>query len=183
MRYERDELLALMKRDALKFGDFTLASGAKSRFYIDARQVALSARGAALIGAGVLAILDEIPCDAVGGLTLGADPVLAAALALAGAAGRPLRGFIVRKEAKQHGTGQRVEGPLRAGDRVCIVEDVTTTGGSAAEAIIAAKAAGATIACVVTVLDRGAGAAALFAAEGIPFRPLLTLADLSLPPS
>ncbi len=181
MRYDREELLALMKRDALRFGDFTLASGAKSKFYIDGRQVALSARGAALIGAGVLTVLDEIPCDAVGGLTLGADPILAAALALAGTQGRALRGFIVRKEAKQHGTGQRLEGPLRAGDRVCIVEDVTTTGGSAAEAIDQAKAAGATVACVVTVLDREAGAAARFAAAGIPFRALLTLKDLGLP--
>jgi orotate phosphoribosyltransferase len=118
----------------------------------------------------------------VGGLTLGADPVLAAALAIAGTRGRELRGFIVRKEAKAHGTGQRVEGPLRAGDRCCVVEDVTTTGGSAQEAIEQVRACGATVAVVVTVLDRGAGARELFESQGIPFRPLLTLADLDIPP-
>src|SRR4051812_15889654 len=128
----RDQLIALLKRDALRTGTFTLASGRTSHYYVDGRKVTLSAEGAALIGAGVLGLLADLPgVSAVGGLTLGADPIVGATLAVAGAGGRPgLRGFLVRKEAKAHGTGQLVEGPVAAGESVVIVDDVATTGGS-----------------------------------------------------
>src|SRR3954453_8010330 len=110
----RGPLIALLKREALRTGTFTLASGRTSHYYVDGRKVTLSAEGAALIGAGVLDALAGRPDgSAVGGLTLGADPIVGATLAVAGANGREgLRGFLVRKEAKTHGTGQRVEGPL-----------------------------------------------------------------------
>jgi orotate phosphoribosyltransferase len=97
MHYDRERLLALVKQDALQFGDFTLASGKKSNFYIDCRNVTLSAEGAALIGAGLFDLFERESIDAVGGLTMGADPVLSAVLTVAGIRGRPLRGFIVRK--------------------------------------------------------------------------------------
>lgn len=180
MTYDRQQLLELVKRDALRFGDFTLASGQKSSFYLDCRKVTLSSAGAALVGAGILAKLGELPFDAVGGLTLGADPIIGAVLALAGQQGRDLRGFIVRKEAKAHGTGNLIEGPVGAGDRVLIVEDTTTTGGSSFKAIEAAESAGCKVVHVVTVIDRLAGAAAMFAAKGYPFSALLTVEDLGL---
>lgn len=178
--YSKNGLVDLVRRDALAFGDFTLASGQKSSYYIDCRNVTLSAEGAALIGQGVLEALRGVDFDAIGGMTLGADPILAAALTIAGQQHRPLRGFIVRKEAKGHGTGKQVEGPLRSGDRAVIVEDVATTGGSAMKAIDAVEAAGATVVHVVAVLDRLSGAAEAFASRGVPFSSLLTIRDLGL---
>jgi orotate phosphoribosyltransferase len=181
--YDRQRLIELIKRDAVQFGDFTLASGKKSSFYIDCRRVTLSSFGAALVGAGMLDLLREVPFDSVGGLTLGADPIVASILAIAGQAGRELRGFIVRKEAKQHGAGKLIEGPIASGDRVVIVEDVTTTGGSCDLAIAAARNAGATVVHVVTVLDRLAGARERFLDAGIAFSALVTLTDLGLSPT
>jgi orotate phosphoribosyltransferase len=180
MKYDRNRLRELVKRDAVKHGEFILASGQKSHFYIDCRNVTLSAEGAAQVGAGILELLGDEPFDAVGGMTLGADPILAAVLALAGAAGRDLRGFIVRKEAKQHGSGKQVEGPIRAGDRCVVVEDVTTTGGSCQLAIAAVEALGAKVVRIVTVLDRLAGAQEAFAKRGYAFSALLTLRDVGL---
>src|SRR5947209_2424044 len=111
--FDRGRLVDALRRDALRVGTFTLASGRTSHFYVDGRKVTLSAEGAGLIGAGVLDLLADRPeVSAVGGLTLGADPIVGATLALAGARGRAdLVGFLVRKEAKGHGTGKRVEGP------------------------------------------------------------------------
>ncbi|MEA2632382.1 MAG: orotate phosphoribosyltransferase [Chloroflexota bacterium] len=182
--YDRSRLIALLKRDALKTGSFTLASGRSSHYYVDGRKVTLSAEGAALIGAGVLDLLDERPeVEAVGGLTLGADPIVGATLAVAGARGRDgLRGFLVRKEAKSHGTGNLVEGPLEPGATVAIVDDVATTGDSAFRAADAAAAMGCTVACVIVVLDRLEGAADAFASRGIVFRSLLTIRDLGVEP-
>src|SRR5579883_754523 len=135
--FDRERLIALLKRDALRTGTFTLASGRTSHYYVDGRKVTLSAEGAALIGAGVLDALADLPdVSAVGGLTLGADPIVGATLAVAGARGQGhWRGFLVRKEAKKHGTGNLVEGPLDAGSRVAIVDDVATTGGSSLQAV------------------------------------------------
>src|SRR3954451_13500561 len=167
--FDRARLVALLKRDALRTGTFTLASGRQSHYYVDGRKVTLSAEGAALIGAGVLeALADRPEVMAVGGLTLGADPIVGATLAVAGAEGRPgLRGFLVRKEAKGHGTGQLVEGPVSAGETVVIVDDVATTGGSSLQAVAAAEALGCKVARVVVVLDRLEGAGAAFAAKGL----------------
>ncbi len=182
--FDRARLVALLKRDALKLGTFTLASGRTSHYYVDGRKVTLSAEGAALIGAGVFARLAERPnVVAVGGLTMGADPIVGATLAVAGAEGRAdLRGFLVRKEAKGHGTGQLVEGPLEPGSTVAILDDVATTGGSSLQAVAAVEALGCKVARVVVVLDRLEGAAKAFAARGLEFESLVTIRDLGVEP-
>jgi orotate phosphoribosyltransferase len=182
--YERQRLIALLQRDALKRGTFTLASGRTSHYYVDGRKLTLSAEGAVLIGAGVLEQLARRPeVKAVGGLTLGADPIVGATLALASSAGLGhLRGFLVRKEAKTHGTGNLVEGPLEPGSTVAIVDDVATTGGSSLQAVDAVQAMGCKVAVVIAVLDRLEGAAAACPARGLPFHPLLTIRDLGVEP-
>jgi orotate phosphoribosyltransferase len=184
VRFQRERLIELLQRDALKRGTFTLASGRTSHYYVDGRKLTLSAEGAASIGAGVLELLaGEFKVDAVGGLTMGADPIVGATLALASAAGLGhLRGFLVRKEAKVHGTANLVEGPLEPGSTVAIVDDVATTGGSSLQAVVAAQAMGCKVAVVIAVLDRLEGAAAAFAERGLPFRSLLTIRDLGVEP-
>jgi orotate phosphoribosyltransferase len=184
VRYDRARLIELLQRDALKQGTFTLASGRTSHYYVDGRKVTLSAAGAALVAAGVLEQLAGRPqIEAVGGLTLGADPIVGATLSLAPAAGlKHLRGFLVRKEAKTHGTGSLIEGPLAPGATVAIVDDVATTGGSSLQAVDAVQALGCKVALVVAVLDRLEGAAAAFAARGLTFHPLVTIRDLGVEP-
>jgi orotate phosphoribosyltransferase len=183
--YDRDRLIELLRRDTLKRGTFTLASGRTSHYYVDGRKVTLSAAGAALIGAGVMERLAEHPdVQAVGGLTMGADPIVGATLALAGLAGRAdIRGFLVRKEAKTHGTGSRVEGPLAPGTTVAILDDVATTGGSSLQAVDAVEAMGCRVAVVIVVLDRLEGAAAAFESRGLRFESLLTIRDLGVEPA
>ncbi len=142
--FDRGRLIALLKRDALRTGTFTLASGRISHYYVDGRTVTLSAEGAAEVGAGVLELISDLPnVGVVGGLTMGADPIVGATLAVAGAGGRPgMLGFLVRKEAKGHGTGKLVEGPLKPGTDVVIVDDVATTGGSSLQAVAAVEGDG-----------------------------------------
>ena len=182
--FDRGRLVALLKRDALRTGTFTLASGRTSHYYVDGRKVTLSAEGAALIGSGVLALTTDLPdVWALGGLTMGADPIVGATLAVAGARGQTAwRGFLVRKEAKQHGTAQLVEGPIQPGDHVIIVDDVATTGGSSLQAVAAVEAMGCKVARVIVVLDRLEGAAAAFEARGLDFRALVTIRDLGVEP-
>jgi orotate phosphoribosyltransferase len=182
--FDRSRLIELLRRDALRVGEFTLASGRTSHYYVDGRKVTLSAEGAAIIGAAVLELLADRPeVEAVGGLTMGADPIVGATLALAGLRGRErLRGFLVRKEAKGHGTGRLVEGPLEPGMVVALVDDVATTGGSSLQAATAVEAMGCSVALVVSVLDRLEGAADAFAARGLEFRPLVTIRDLGVEP-
>ena len=180
----RGHLIELLKRDSLRLGDFTLASGRKSHYYIDGRKVTLGARGAALIGEAMCEILlnQEPAIAAVGGLTMGADPIVGAILAKAGDRGSDLKGFLVRKEAKKHGTGNLVEGPLEPGSIVAIVDDVATTGGSSLQAVDAVEAMGCKVAAVLVVLDRLEGAAEAFAARGLAFKSLLTIRDLGVEP-
>jgi orotate phosphoribosyltransferase len=182
--HDRQQLIALLKREALRMGSFTLASGRSSHYYIDGRKVTLAAEGAGLIGRGMLELLAPYrDVSAVGGLTMGADPIVGATLALAPAYGRAsLRGFLVRKEAKGHGTASLIEGPLEAGSTVSIVDDVATTGGSSLRAIEAVESLGCKVAVVAVVLDRLEGAAEAFAAQGYPFRSLLTIRDLGVEP-
>ena len=182
--YNRERLIALLKRDALRTGTFTLASGRTSHYYVDGRKLTLSAEGASVIAAGVLEILAARPeIVAVGGLTMGADPIVGATLATAGAQGRvALRGFLVRKEAKGHGTGKLIEGPIEPGDTVAILDDVATTGGSSLQAVSAVEAIGGKVALVIVVLDRLEGAAEAFAAKGLEFLSLVTIRDLGVEP-
>ena len=178
--YDQEALIALIREQALKVGEFKLASGKMSHYYLDCRKVTLDSRGANLIAAGMLELLaDDFP-DAVGGMAIGADPITAAILTVAGQQGRHLRGFIVRKEAKQHGTGKDVEGPVEAGDKVVVVEDVITTGGSALAAAEKARAAGLNVVGVLGIIDRLEGGKEAFAAAGLPLKTLLTIKDFGL---
>lgn len=181
----RGRLVELLKRDALRLGQFTLASGRTSHYYIDGRKVTLGAEGAGLIGEAVCDLIlgHEPAVAAVGGLTLGADPIVGATLVKAAERGRPdLRGFLVRKQTKTHGTGNLVEGPVEPGSLVAIVDDVATTGGSSLLAVDAVTAMGCRVALVVVVLDRLEGAAEAFAGRNLEFRSLLTIRDLGVEP-
>ena len=181
--YDREALIALIRDQGLKFGDFTLASGKQASYYLDCRQVTLDARGATLIAAGILELLgDDLP-DAVGGMAIGADPITAAVITMAGLHGQPLKGFIVRKEAKQHGRGRAVEGPVQAGDSVVIVEDVVTTGSSSLKAIEHAEEFGLKVTEVIAVIDRLEGGAEIFQQRGYPLRSLLTVRDFGIAPA
>ena len=178
--YERDALQALIREKALRFGDFTLASGKKASYYLDCRQITLDAQGARLVGEGMLEVLaSDIP-DLVGGMAIGADPITAAILTLAGVRGLPLRGVMVRKEAKQHGTGKLVEGPFREGETVAIVEDVVTTGGSSLLAIERCEAVGLKVERVLAIIDRLEGGREAFAERGYELTTLFTIRDFGI---
>ena len=178
------DLVGLFEAKALRRGTFRLASGREASFYLDAKQVVLDAHGAMLVGRAILdrlRSLGPLP-DAVGGMSIGADPITSAVVTMAGVEGLPLKGFMVRKEPKDHGTKKYVEGPVQPGQRVVIVEDVTTTGGSSLLAIDRVREFGLVVERVVTVIDRLAGAEAAFAARGIPLESLVTIRDLGLEP-
>jgi orotate phosphoribosyltransferase len=175
----RDELLQHLLAHAFRTGEFTLASGRKSSYYINGKMTTLDARGAYLVGRTFLAMVaDDVP-DAVGGLTLGADPIVGAMIALAGLEDLPLKGFIVRKEAKGHGTRSQVEGPLEKGDRVVIVEDVVTTGGSSLQAIAAVAAMGCEVKKVLAVVDREEGGREALRKEGFALEAIFTARELA----
>ena len=180
----KTELIDLINAKALKRGTFRLASGREASFYLDAKQVVLDAHGSMLVGRAILERFRTLPRmpDAVGGMSIGADPITGAVVTMAGVAGIPLKGFLIRKEPKDHGTKRYVEGPVEPGQRVVIVEDVTTTGGSSLVAIDRAREFGLTVERVITVIDRLAGAEAAFAAQGIPFESLVTIRDLGIEP-
>ena len=175
-------LRELLRERSVAHGDFTLASGRRSSFYIDARRTTMSGEGFALIGTLGLERLDArgwAP-TLVGGLTLGADPVAYAIVAAAHAQGRPLDAFTVRKQAKAHGTGQRIEGCFTPGAAVVVVEDVITTGHSAADAIAAVAAAGGRVLGVLAVVDREEGGRAALEQAGHTVEVLVTPRDLGV---
>lgn len=175
----REELLEFVKTKALVKGEMTLASGQKSNFYIDGKQVTLDAHGIFLVGRVILNMLHGTPVDAVGGPTLGADPIAAAVSLLSSQTGKPIRAFIVRKEVKKHGLQKMIEGPaLQAGDRVVMVEDVVTTGGSLLKAIQEVENLKAKVVKVICLVDRNQGARESLAAYN--YSPIFTLADLGL---
>lgn len=163
-----ERLIALLAEKSVLFGEFTLASGRRSDFYIDARLSTMSPEGLRLIGELGHAALDRSGWNvtAVGGLTMGADPIAYAIAYASAQSARPLRAFAVRKEAKAHGTGKRVEGPFRSGEVVAVVEDVITSGGSALSAIEAIEQAGGRIAGVLALLDREEGGRARIESAG-----------------
>ncbi len=180
--YDKQALIALVRDKALKFGEFTLASGKKASYYLDGKQITLDSVGAKLIAEGILDLLGPRLPKAVGGMAIGADPITAAVVTLAGVRGLPLKGILVRKEAKGHGTERYVEGPVSPGDDVVIVEDVVTTGGSSLQAIERALAFGLKVQRVVAVIDRMEGGAQAFAAKGYEFSSLLTIRDFGIEP-
>jgi len=174
----RKELMEILITRCLKRGRFTLASGRESNYYINGKLCTLEARGAYLAARLLLALVrDDVP-DAVGGLTLGADPIVGAMLALAGLEDLELRGFIVRKEAKGHGTKSVVEGQLKEGDRVVVVEDVITTGSSSLKAIAAVESLGCRITKVLAVVDREEGARENLREKGYQLEALFTASEL-----
>jgi len=167
----------LRERSILR-GRFTLASGRESTWYLDCRKTTLDPEGATLVGRCILDRIDRegIRPAAVGGLTLGADPIAASVAIVSWHRGRPIPAFIVRKSAKDHGTGRRIEGWLPEGKPALIVEDVVTSGGSSLEAIAAVEQAGATVAAVVAIVDREEGGAE--ALKKYPFFPLFRAKEL-----
>jgi orotate phosphoribosyltransferase len=178
--YDREALKQLVREKALTFGDFTLASGKKASFYLDCRQITLDSQGARLIGEAMLDLLAIDLPDLVGGMAIGADPITAAILTLAGTRNLPLRGVMVRKEPKQHGTGKTVEGPFRAGDSIAIVEDVVTTGGSSLLAIERCEAVGLNVQGVFAIIDRLEGGREALAARGYELTALFTIRDFGI---
>jgi len=174
----RQRLLALVRERGVKLGEFTLASGRRSTYYVDARLVTLDAEGSWLIARCVLDLIarEKIEATWIGGLTLGADPIAAATAALSHVEGRPINAFLVRKEAKSHGTGRRVEGGLPAEARVVIVDDVITTAGSTLQAIDAVEALGCKVEAVICVIDREEGG--LEALRGRRFYPLFRISEV-----
>ena len=182
MAYDRDALHTLVRERALKFGEFTLVSGKKAKYYLDCKQITLDAVGAKLIGQGILDLLgDDLP-DAVGGMAIGADPITGAILTLSGMRGTPLRGIMVRKESKSHGTGRYVEGAYHDGEEIVIVEDVVTTGGSSLLAIERCESVGLKVRRVLAIIDRLEGGHQAFAERGYELTTLLTIRDFGIEP-
>ncbi|KXZ59301.1 orotate phosphoribosyltransferase [Microbacterium sp. AG790] len=177
---ERRALVDLIAAEAVFHGDFTLSSGKKATYYVDMRKLTLDHRAAPAIGRLVLDAVRDLEVDAVGGLTLGADPIANAVMHASVAAGTPVDAFVVRKEPKDHGRGRQIEGAEVAGKRVVIVEDTSTTGGSPLKAAEVVAAAGAEIVAVVTVVDRKTGAQAAVEAAGYEWRSIIDLDDLGL---
>jgi orotate phosphoribosyltransferase len=178
----RARLIDLLRERSVTRGDFVLASGKRSSYYIDARRTTMSGRGQALIGTLGFAALRARGWTprAVGGLTLGADPVAYAIAHAAHLAGDSLDAFSVRKEAKTHGTGRRIEGCFEAGDAVVVIEDVVTTGRSALDAIGAVRAAGGHVLGVLAVVDREEGGRREIEAAGFPVAVLVAVSDLGV---
>lgn len=173
----RAALRAHVVRHSVRRGDFTLKSGAKSTWFLDTKQTACRPDGVVLMADVALALIPD-DATAIGGLTVGADPVAYAVAAIGATRGRHLASFTVRKEAKDHGVVGRVAGALQPGDRVVITEDTVTRGTSIMEAVEVVRAFGAVPVMIVVIVDRGGTCAAMAEAAGVPFRPMLTAPDL-----
>jgi len=177
---DRDRLLALLLERSFRTGDFVLASGARSSYYIDCRTTTTHAEGQALVGRMGLALLREsgLAPSSVGGLTMGADPVSYAIAHASWLAGDPVNSFTVRKQPKDHGTGKRVEGCFASGDRVVVVEDVITSGKSALQACDAVEAEGGTVLAVIALVDREGGGREAVEARGYTVHTLFSVHEL-----
>jgi orotate phosphoribosyltransferase len=178
MDADRPALLAQIKAKAVVHGRVVLSSGQETDWYVDLRRITLAAEAAPLVGRVMLDTTADLDYEAVGGLTIGADPVAAAMLHAAAAAGRRLDAFVVRKAGKQHGLQRRIEGPDVTGRRVLAVEDTSTTGASVLTAVEALRDAAADVVGVAVIVERGAAAA--IAAAGLPYRAAFTMSDLGL---
>lgn len=179
MSASRETLRAQILSDAVVHGRVVLSSGKEADYYVDLRRVTLSGAAAPAVGEVMLDLAAGLDFDAVGGLTLGADPVATAMLHAAAARGRRLDAFVVRKEGKAHGLQRRIEGPDVAGRRVLAVEDTSTTGGSVLTAVEALREAGADVVGVAVIVERGARPR--IEAAGLPYLAAFELTDLGLP--
>jgi len=173
-----DQLKEIVRHDAVKFGKFTLSSGKESDLYVDLRKVTLNPVGASIIGSLIFGIIQDRKVDAVGGMSVGADPIAVATSLAAYQEGREIMAFLVRKTQKAHGTGNVIEGPIKPGQRALVVEDVITTGASTISAIERIKEAGLEIELVVAIFDRCEGGREAIEALGYEVRSLLTRHDL-----
>lgn len=176
----REQLANVLRTKSIKRGDFTLASGKKSNYYLDCRLTTLDAEGARLTGYCVLQLLDEmgVKPDAIGGLSMGADPIVSAVGVISAIEKRPLQGFLVRKEAKDHGRKKQIEGIEQTqGLRVAIVDDVCTTGGSTLDAIAAAEREGCEVIAVISLVDREEGGSETLRAK-YNYRSVFTAREL-----
>lgn len=177
---DRDVLLDQVNEKAVVRGRVTLSSGREADYYVDMRRVTLDAQAAPAIGRVMLELTEDLAYDAVGGLTLGADPVAVAMLHQAAATGRSLDAFVIRKSQKVHGLQKLIEGPSVEGRRVLAVEDTSTTGGSVLEAVKALREAGAEVVAVAVVVDRDTGARQAVEAEGLEYRYAVGISDLDI---
>jgi orotate phosphoribosyltransferase len=177
---DRDDLVGQIKAKAVVHGQVTLSSGRHADYYVDLRRVTLDGAAAPLIRRQMLALTEDLDYDAVGGLTLGADPVATSMMHAAAAQGRRLDSFVVRKAEKAHGLQRRIEGPDVAGRRVLAVEDTSTTGASVLTAVEALRAEGAEVVAVAVIVDRATGAKEKVEAEGLEYRYAFDLGDLGL---
>jgi orotate phosphoribosyltransferase len=177
---DRDALLRLVRDEAVVPGRVRLSSGLEADYYVDLRRVTLHGEAAPLVGTVMLDLVSDWDFSAVGGLTMGADPVAAAMLHAASARGQRLDAFVVRKQGKEHGTRRRIEGPEVSGRRVLAVEDTSTTGASVLAAVEALREAGAEVVGVAVVVDRDTGARQAVEAAGLAYRCAYGLTDLGL---
>ena len=175
---DRDHLRRMLLERSMRFGEFVLSSGVTSNYYIDVRKTSLHPQGLQWISRLFWELLEPEGITAIGGLTMGADPLVAGLMLHSVQAGRPLDGFLVRRNAKDHGTRGQVEGNLAGHKRVAILDDVITSGESALIAAEAAESYRAQVVRIVTVVDRNQGAAQVFQQRGYPFTPLFTVNDL-----
>ena len=180
---DRQQLIELIKDEAVFHGDFILSSGKQANYYVDMRKLTLDHRAAPLVGRVMLDLIAGIPDIAsVGGLTLGADPIANAILHQGVASGRPYDAFVVRKEPKDHGRGRQIEGADVTGKRVIVVEDTSTTGQSALKAVEVLRAAGADVVAVAVIVDRATGSRQAIEAAGLQYIAAIDLDDLGLDP-
>ncbi|MBM3240145.1 orotate phosphoribosyltransferase [Candidatus Poribacteria bacterium] len=175
---EKARLLELIKEHALRFGTHQLSSGKKSDYYIDGKMVTLHPEGISLIACIIFNLIQGLDVDAIGGLTMGADPIAAAVAYESFKQGQPIDAFIVRKEVKKHGTQKFIEGPLRKNSRVVIVDDVVTTGNSLVTSIQRVKEEGCKVVAVIALVDRLEGAREAVESQNCQFSPIFTRDDI-----
>jgi orotate phosphoribosyltransferase len=174
----RQRLLELVRERAFRQGEFTLSSGEKSQYYVDGKMIEVCPEGAFLIGQALYEQIKDLDVTAIGGLAVGAVPLVASAMVICYQNGLEIEGFWVREEVKAHGTKKLIEGKLPANARVVIVDDVVTSGASAKKAVDAVKERGATIVKIIAIVDRQRGAKELFEREGYEYEPLFSKDDL-----
>lgn len=177
----KERLLSLFKERAFSFGDFTLASGKKSSYYINSKKAIFNSEAVQLLADVLWDMTQDLQIDAVGGLEIGAIPLATALVHKYAMEGKPLEGFFVRKQAKSHGSQDRVEGVLPKGARVAVVDDVLTTGGSLIQALEEVEKAGATVVAVLCIVDRLEGAREKLAHK-YDYRPIFTIRDFGVQP-